>query len=203
MSSPRRNRACLAALTLCALGASLLSIAPARADQNSDDANRRLVNQVCAACHGLAPIQATRNGVGGWRGTVFDMVDKGAQIQSQAQLDSIVNYLATAYGPSAGPMHTGTLPVDRGAQPVATSDATAADYQAMLPAAKGADLVKGYCSICHDLGRIVATRRSADEWRRYTAVMLARIGAPPSKQVSDTIAAYLSSNFSAPEQTSR
>ncbi len=82
-------------LTLCTAVAALLSVASAHADQ-SNDAGHKLVDQVCTSCHGLAPIEATRNGAAGWRGTVFDMVDKGAQVQSQAQLDTIVNYLSVA-----------------------------------------------------------------------------------------------------------
>lgn len=178
----------------------LFGTASTRADQ-SDTPGRAIFEHVCTACHGVAPIAATRNGPGGWRNTVYDMVDKGAQIQSQVELDSIVNYLSSTYGPSAGQMHTGPLPA--GSAVRSPANPTSTDYLALLPSSKGADLVKGYCSICHDVGRIVATRRSSEEWHRYTVVMLARIGPPANRQIGDAIAAYLAANFGLPDQNSR
>ncbi len=191
-----------AMLILGALSPILMTTTAAAADAGSDT-DRKLVNEVCTSCHGLGPIEGTRDGPIGWRDTIFKMIQAGAQIKSEAELDTLVKYLSTAYGPSAGQMHTGPLPAGAGVKSGDTVDSasngsSAADYLARLPAGKGADLVKGYCSMCHDVGRVIATRRSAEEWTGYTHAMLNRSGVPVTRDVSDSIAAYLTLNFGTP-----
>ncbi len=173
---------------------SILSVALApvsRADSPTDPGST-LVQQVCTQCHSLAPIKGVRDGMVGWRNTVYKMVQTGAQVRTPAEVDTIVEFLAATYGPAAGPMHTGVLPPD---SPIGAAGHNAESV--VLPSGNGVDLVKASCSVCHDLGRVVGTRRSAEEWRRYTKGMLARGGFAPTKAVTEAIDNYLSSNFGA------
>jgi hypothetical protein len=132
----------------------------------------------------LQPIASVRNGAEGWRTTVYKMVQNGSQIRTEAELDAIVSYLAQSYGPAAGAMVTGVLP------PGAVVGS--------LPSGKGGDLVKAECTLCHDLGRIVATRRTAQQWQTYTRVMLARGSLVLPRRDADSIAAYLTEHFGVP-----
>ncbi len=149
---------------------SLIAASSAHADPESGTGHK-LVNEVCTPCHSLAPIEGTRDGPVGWRNTIYKMIQSGAQIWTAAEVDTLVQYLSTTYGPAAGQMHTDRLPADADWKPASDGNA-ASEYLNRLPAGKGADLVKSYCSMCHDLGRVIATRRSAEEWTRYTHVML-------------------------------
>ena len=151
---------------------------------------KKLVDSLCTQCHGLQPIASVRNGAEGWRTTVYKMVQNGSQIRSAAELEAIVGYLAGAYGPGTTPMVTGLLPPGAPLGPT-KSDAIE------LPVGKGADLVKAHCTLCHDLGRVVSTRRTAVEWQRYTRVMLARGSLAPGRAATDSIATYLTEHFGA------
>lgn len=170
----------------------LLLSAAARADDGVQT-GKRLVDTVCTQCHGLEPIASLRDGAEGWRTTVYKMVQNGSQIRGPAELETIVDYLAGTYGPAAGPMVTGALPpgVEVGTGASHRSDSIE------LPAGKSADLVKAQCTSCHDLGRIVSTRRTPENWRRYTQVMLARGSLAPGRAATDSIAAYLAEHFGA------
>ena len=92
----------------------------------------------------------------------------------------------SAYGPGSEPMVTRGLPPGA---PLTSSDSAA------LPPGPGADQVRAYCTMCHDLGMVVATRRSAAEWNRTTLAMLAKTGAPVSAADARTIARYLEQHF--------
>ncbi|HEY4213999.1 MAG TPA: hypothetical protein VGM84_21170 [Steroidobacteraceae bacterium] len=163
-----------------------------------------LIDSLCTQCHGLQPIASVRNGAEGWRTTVYKMVQNGSQVRSPAELDAIVDYLASTYGPGAGPMVTGALPPGAPLGPTPSPGTapprTAAPLKSnaiALPAGKGADLVKAHCALCHDLGRVVSTRRTAEQWQQYTRVMLARGSLAPGRAASDSIAAYLTEHFGA------
>ena len=163
--------------------AGLLSSA-ALADDGAQT-GRKLVDSLCTQCHGLQPIASVRNGAEGWRTTVYKMVQNGSQIRSPAELEAIVDYLAGTYGPGTTPMVTGPLP----------PGAPLRSDPIELPVGKGADLVKAHCTLCHDLGRVVSTRRTAEQWQRYTRVMLARGSLAPGRAATDAIAAYLTEHF--------
>ncbi|MGH9786807.1 MAG: hypothetical protein ACRD88_21775, partial [Terriglobia bacterium] len=70
---------------------------------------RDLVAAVCTQCHALRPIVMKRDGVGGWRDTVQEMVIRGAQLLPE-EAETVVRYLAANFGPGLNPMQTGTLP---------------------------------------------------------------------------------------------
>jgi cytochrome c5 len=152
----------------------------------------QLVDTVCTTCHALAPITGTRDGPVGWKATVYRMIGSGAQVQSKAEVERIVEYLSTADGPSAGTMRTGKLPP--GAAIISDGEKPAGE-DADLPAGAGADQVRNYCSTCHDLGRIVATRRSRSSWQHYTNSMLVRADVPTTPELTQSIALYLTQYF--------
>jgi hypothetical protein len=63
-----------------------------------------------------------------------------------------------------------------------------------LPDGAGKDLLEGHCTLCHDLTRVVAIKRSKGAWDTIVTNMIAR-GAPATPDEGRTIAAYLSARF--------
>lgn len=167
-----------------AMTMSVLGMAAARAADSA--LGEKLLNATCTQCHGLGMLAKTRNGPGGWRETVDKMVNWGAQLRTVEERDALVAYLVSAYGPGTEPMALVRLPPGA---PVTSSDST------KLPPGPGADEVRAYCSMCHDLGMVVATRRTASEWNRTTSAMLAKTGAPVAAADARTIARYLQQHF--------
>ncbi len=148
-----------------------------------EDEGQRLYRATCTQCHGLAPIEVTTNGRDGWKRTVQKMVVTGAQLDVD-EMELVIDYLVREHGPgSSTPMTSGALPPD---SPLASSG------KLELPAGEGAALVQGYCVMCHDLGRVVATRRKESEWRGYTIDMLRRNNISVSEEQLNTMVGYLS-----------
>src|ERR1700722_9898364 len=137
---------------------------------------RDVVVNVCTGCHTLNTIVQIRDGSAGWRQFVNYMIMKGAQV-SQHDSDTIVQYLTTNFGPSSPPA-AGAPP------PVVVS----------LPAGAGKDLVEARCVTCHDLLRIVASRRQKSDWDAIVANMVNR-GAAASPDERQAIASYLATQF--------
>ena len=173
------------------LACSLWSMA--RAEDASAPDRGQLVDAVCVSCHAFGPIAGTRDGPAGWRATVYKMIGFGAQVQSTLEINLIVAYLSETYGPSAGVMTTGRLPSDVALRSARshTSD------EIQLPPSAGVDQVRSYCAMCHDLGRIVAVRRSRSSWQRYAKSMLERAGTPASPELTVSITEYLTRHFGA------
>src|ERR1700677_1646113 len=83
---------------LLAFGAAAL---PLRAQQDNGlppGEGRDIVAVTCSQCHSLNAITQLREGPAAWRHQVYDMVERGAQV-SPAELDTVVHYLATHFGP--------------------------------------------------------------------------------------------------------
>jgi cytochrome c5 len=182
-------------LGLSLLGAEVHGQAPTSLPQSTGpvvtDEGKRLLDAACTQCHGLAPITATRNGPGGWSVEVNKMIAWGAQINSEAEARTLIEYLSHNYGPSAGRMETGVMPPGSALQ----SDVGKESRSIVLPTGKGAELVQGFCSGCHDLGRIMATRRTARSWQEYTTAMLAKGGMSPPPAAVRAISTYLTDHF--------
>jgi len=133
-----------------------------------------------------------RDGVGGWRETVQEMVIRGAQLLPE-EAETVVRYLVANFGPGRSPMQTGNLPPDA----AVSAPGGAAQITAMniaLPDGPGKDAVQARCTLCHDLGRVVTARRSREEWARITQNMIDRGPAAPPEQVQ-TIVIYLTAQF--------
>jgi cytochrome c5 len=162
-----------------------------RADETAGSEGKRLYEAACVQCHGLGPIEVTRDGRPGWEDTVQKMVVIGAQLNA-AEMDIVVDYLTRHYGPATGdPMRTGVLPAD---SPLQTDGSIASDA-VVLPDGAGRQLVQAHCTLCHDVGYIVATRRSAEDWRRYTINMLAQGGMSVTPDNLELMVAYLNHHF--------
>lgn len=164
---------------------------PLSADDAANAEGQRLLESACVQCHPLAPTQVTRDGRQGWEDTVHKMVVFGAQL-SVAEMDVLTDYLTRQYGPGARPMSTGELPPGTALEP-AGGKVTSANVT--LPPGEGSDIVQAFCSGCHDMGRIVATRRSAASWRSYTENMLAQGGIAATEEQVTRAVAYLSDHF--------
>ena len=161
------------------------------ADNAENSVSKHLYESACTQCHGLHMIEKTRDGRSGWEDTVHKMVIAGAQLNAD-EMELVIDYLFRHYGPGMGdPMKTGILPPDSPLQ----TDGPISSENITLPEGEGMDLVQGYCHLCHDLGRVVATRRSADDWRYYTKNMTARGEITIPTEDIDIIVSYLNRHF--------
>jgi mono/diheme cytochrome c family protein len=137
---------------------------------------RDLVAVACTQCHGLNTIVQIRDGAAGWRQFVNYMIMKGAQV-SDREVDTVVQYLTANFGPNS--------PLAAGATPAAL---------APLPSGPGKELVEARCVTCHDLLRIVASRRPKSDWDGIVANMINR-GATATPDERQTIVSYLATQL--------
>jgi mono/diheme cytochrome c family protein len=139
-------------------------------------AGRDIIAVACTQCHRAGPIVQLRMGEAGWRRQVYNMMLRGAQVKPD-EIDDVVNYLATNFGPG--------VPVPGPAPTPVT-----------LPAGAGADLVTGACGICHGVDRVVAVARPGQQWEAIVHRMVA-IGAPIDADQTTQIVSYLKANYGA------
>jgi mono/diheme cytochrome c family protein len=139
-------------------------------------AGRDVVAAACTQCHQAGPIIQLRMGEAAWRQQVYNMILRGAQI-APGEIDDVVKYLATNFGPG--------VPIPGPATPSVT-----------LPAGAGADLVAGACGICHGVDRVVAVARPGRQWQVMVERMVA-IGAPIDADQARQIISYLETNYGA------
>jgi cytochrome c5 len=170
-------RAVSSSLAALAFAATVIVTAsPSRAQQNNNPLppgdGRDIVAVACSQCHYLGTIAKIRDGAPGWRMYVSNMVLRGAQL-TPAEVDKVVNYLATNLGPGIN------LPPQK---PVA------------LPDGSGKQLVETRCGLCHDLERIATVKRKRQDWTPIVANMVAW-GAPVTADEAKTITDYLATNF--------
>jgi mono/diheme cytochrome c family protein len=166
-------------LFVAALVAAVVTSAlPLHAQQDTNPLSpgegRDLVAQTCGGCHGLNAITNLREGKTAWRHQVYDMMQRGAQV-SPAEIDTIVNYLATNYGP--GIPFPGPPPA-----------------KVTLAPGSAAALVSSKCAICHGVDRVVATKRPRAQWTSLVARMV-YLGAPLTADQTKTIVNYLATNY--------
>jgi mono/diheme cytochrome c family protein len=63
----------------------------------SDPEAQRLMNRACTRCHGIDRVQGVRNAEEGWRATLVDMLERGAQL-SDEELERLVEWLTRVWG---------------------------------------------------------------------------------------------------------
>jgi cytochrome c553 len=63
----------------------------------SDPEANRLMDRACTKCHGVDRIQSARKPEEGWRVTLVDMRERGAQL-SDEELERLVEWLARVWG---------------------------------------------------------------------------------------------------------
>ena len=132
----------------------------------------QIVATACTQCHPLTVIQAMRDGPIGWKRHVYHMVLRGAQLNAR-EADTVLAYLDANFGPGQ------RMPP---AKPIA------------LPDGPGKELVETRCTLCHDLERVTAAKRSRHEWESVVANMLERFGLQAPDEAR-AISAYLSAQF--------
>lgn len=136
---------------------------------------RDIVAVACTQCHGPNVFAQLREGSDAWRHQVYDMILRGAQVQS-ADIDKVVGYLSASFGPGI--------------------NVPASLHQVTLPDGAGKDVVESHCSVCHGLDRIALAKRAPGEWTQIVHRMVF-LGAPVSGEDEKTILAYLDQKFGA------
>ncbi|HTA46911.1 MAG TPA: hypothetical protein VK789_30915 [Bryobacteraceae bacterium] len=63
----------------------------------SDPEAYRLMNRACTKCHGIDRVQGARKAEEGWRVTLVDMRERGAQL-SDEELERLVEWLTRVWG---------------------------------------------------------------------------------------------------------
>jgi cytochrome c553 len=63
----------------------------------SDPEAQRLMNRACTKCHGVDRVQSARKAEEGWRVTLVDMRERGAQLSDQ-ELEQLVEWLTRVWG---------------------------------------------------------------------------------------------------------
>jgi cytochrome c5 len=144
-----------------------------------DGPGKEIVSVACTQCHGPSVFIQLRMGENAWRAQIYDMILRGAQI-SPSDIDTAAKYMATSYGPG--------VPFP-GQQPV----------QVTLADGAGKPLVEGGCALCHGLDRVVATKRTKEQWQTIVNRMIF-FGSPISGDQVATVVDYLATNYS-PAQT--
>jgi competence ComEA-like helix-hairpin-helix protein len=82
-----------------AVGASpIVGAAGVRQEADSQEAPERVLYvRVCAECHGLEQIESLRRTENEWRGTIYQMIDDGAEA-TDAEYQTILDFLVSNYG---------------------------------------------------------------------------------------------------------
>ena len=102
------------------------------------------------------------------------MIERGAQVRPD-QVDTMVNYLQTHFGPGRPVPGPPPAPVT-----LAPGDA--------------ADVVQSRCSVCHGVDRVVAVKRSKSGWTAIVGRMT-YLGAALTPDQTKTVLDYLTANF--------
>ena len=161
-----------------AVAALCLAAAPARtqpANALPPGDGRDIIATACTQCHALTVILAMRDGPIGWKRHVYHMVLRGAQLTPR-EADTVLAYLDANFGPGQ------RMPP---AKPVTLADGP------------GKELVETRCTLCHDLERVTAAKRSRREWESVVANMLERFGLQAPDEAR-AISAYLTAQYGLP-----
>jgi mono/diheme cytochrome c family protein len=160
------------------------------AESSGGAAGKQLVDSNCARCHALSFVTNARHTRDEWQAVVNDMISRGATLDGD-EIDSVVQYLADAYGPG------GSGAVAGGATPSQSQQDSEDDEEAGpagLPDGPGRELVATVCTQCHGLNNVVTLRLTAEEWEGLVNDMISR-GAPAFDDQYKIISQYLSTNF--------
>jgi len=160
---------------LLALGASALPLrAQAPPNPLPPGPGADIIAVTCTQCHGLVAITQLRMSGPAWRRQIYDMIERGAQVNPD-QLDTMVTYLQTHFGPGIPFPGPSPAPVD-------------------LPPGNGADIVQSRCSLCHGVDRVVAVKRTPAQWTSILNRMV-YYGAPITADQQKAVFDYLNKNY--------
>jgi peptide/nickel transport system substrate-binding protein len=166
-----------------------------------------LLQERCTKCHDLKRVEAAKKTADQWQSTVERMVSKGAQLNAEEQ-KVLIEYLAATYkaaaAPEAPPRAEVALMAPAAAddallvQAVAASEAPPrAEVALMAPAAAdGATLLQERCTKCHDLQRVEAAKKTADEWQSTVKRMVSK-GAQLNAEEQKVLVEYLAATYKA------
>jgi mono/diheme cytochrome c family protein len=153
----------------------------AAANPFPDHPGREIVSVACTQCHGPNVFTQLRMGDKAWRAQIYDMILRGAQINPD-DIDKAVQYMVASYGPG--------VPFP-GQQPAKVS----------LADGSAKSLVEGGCALCHGLDRVVAAKRTKEQWQTIVNRMIF-FGAPITGDQVGSVVDYLSTNYGAPQTAS-
>jgi mono/diheme cytochrome c family protein len=181
MTRPAFQIAVAALFVAGALNASFAHAQESRASGGNslpDGEGRDIVAVACSQCHGLNAFTWLRQGAQAWRHQVYDMILRGTQI-SPSEMDTVVSYLATSFGPGVNVPQSGAV---------------------ALPDGPAKEIVEGSCGLCHGIDRAVGAKRTKREWEGTVARMVF-LGAPLTDDQAKAASDYLSANFGSGAKT--
>ena len=135
---------------------------------------REVFSVACVQCHAASHTVIQRKAAAGWKKTVYTMISRGAPVLP-GEVDALVAYLTSAYGPSSPP--------------------TSTTGQQTLPS--GSEIVVSSCGSCHPAGVVLASRKTEAEWRA-TVKQMRSLGAGITDNQEKEILDYLVKNLAKP-----
>ena len=189
-SALRKTGALLFCASLC-IGTSLYA-QEERGPAPPEGEGKELFITVCSQCHTLKSTLIMRDGQKGWEETVDLMVLYGAQL-TPPEADRVTRYLATQLGPRTAATDSGTSPIRTGPSHSGLGDPR---NSVTLPEGPGKELVAAHCALCHNLEKVVSSKRSKADWEATTINMEQR-GMKATPDEMQTMISYLQANFSA------
>ncbi len=163
------------------LFAGVLLAQPAPCQNLPDGPGKDAFTGVCSECHALDLATSQKKPRAGWQSTVESMVAKGATA-SKEQLDTIVTYLAAHFGPDD----------------TASLNAAAT----VMPEGPAKQIILRECTTCHLPDHFTKYRHSNEEWQAIVIRMAPRTRSI-TKEETDTVLKYLSTNFPKVDDTSK
>ncbi len=154
---------------------------PAAAQNLPDGPGKDAFAGVCSGCHALDLATSQKKPRAGWQSTVDSMVAKGASA-SKEQLDAIVTYLATHFGPDDA----------------ASLNAAAGG----MPEGPGKQIILRECTTCHLPDHFTKYRHSNEEWQAIVIRMAPRTRSI-TREETDIVQKYLVTNFPRVEDSSK
>ena len=152
---------------------------PVQSSESEVEKGRVAFGQGCVNCHGMRKSAILRKDSERWRGTVYSMISRGAQLMPD-EIEPVIAYLAATYGPDSPPPVFG----DEGSQ------------AQVLPEGPGRAILVGSCFQCHAVQLVVESRKPQTEWKETIARMVGH-GANITSQEQEVLLKYATQHFGA------
>ena len=152
---------------------------PVQSPEAAVEKGRVAFGQVCVNCHGLSKTAILRKDSERWRGTVYSMISRGAQLMPD-EIEPLITYLSVTYGPDSPPPIFG----DDGIQPQ------------VLPEGPGRAILVRSCFQCHAVQLVVESRKTEREWKETVTRMVGH-GASLTAQEQEVLIKYAAEYFGA------
>ena len=139
---------------------------------------KKIVEDVCAACHSIEPITTQNLDKEGWKDLVGKMQGYGATLDDR-QVATVTDYLAKNFGPKAAG--------GGGGGGGAAAGSSASDEQAK-------NIISGVCSSCHDPDLVTGSTNTKEGWQDTVQSMNAK-GAGLSEKDVELLVNYLARTY--------